>query len=164
MKYKIGQILTSNRDIEVEKMFGEKVIIPKGNKIIIGADKFAHHLKDGMIQPLQECIIVDGYDTEGIAEYLTKKLSAIFPLEEMLEDYDIEKARFEEEIDFLLDDIGFQENRRMTIIIYAMCVKTYCEVVGSYAEFGKFMVAGIVMWLGHIVIKYLFDDQRGCKR
>ena len=107
MKYKIGQILTSNRDIEVEKMFGEKVIILKGNKIIIGADKFAHHLKDGMIQPLQEGIIVDGYDTEGIAEYLTKKLSAIFPLEEMLEDYDIEKARFEEEIDFLLDDIGF---------------------------------------------------------
>ena len=46
----------------------------------------------------------------------------------------------------------------MTIIIYAMCVKTYCEVVGSYAEFGKFMAAGIVMWLGHIVIKYLFED------
>lgn len=41
MKYKIGQILTSNCDIEVEKMFGEKVIIPKGNKIIIGADEYA---------------------------------------------------------------------------------------------------------------------------
>lgn len=107
MKYKIGQILTSNCDVEVEKMFGEKVIIPKGNKIIIGADKFAHHFRNGMIQPLQEGIVVDGYDTEGIAEYLTKKLSAIFPLEEMLGDYDIEKARFEEEIDFLLNDIGF---------------------------------------------------------
>lgn len=107
MKYRIGQILTSNCDIEVEKMFGEKVIIPKGNKIIIGADKFAHHLKDGMIQPLQKGIIVDGYDTEGIAEYLIKKLCAIFPLEEMLEDYGIEKEKFEEEINFFLDDIGF---------------------------------------------------------
>lgn len=107
MKYKIGQILTSNRDIEVEKMFGEKVIIPKGNKIIIGADKFAHHLKDGMIQPLQKDTIVEEYDTEGIAEYLMKKLSEVFPLEEMFEDYGIEKEEFEEEIDFLLDDIGF---------------------------------------------------------
>lgn len=107
MKYKIGQILTSNCDVEVEKMFGEKVVIPKGNKIIIGADKFAHHLKSGMIQPLQRDAVVEGYDSEGIAKYLMKKLSAIFPLEEMLEDYDIEKARFEEEIDFLLDDIGF---------------------------------------------------------
>ena len=99
MKYKIGQILTSNRNIEVEKMFGEKVII--------GADKFAHHLKDGMIQPLQKDTIIEGYDSEGIAEYLVKKLSAMFPLEEMLEDYDIEKERFEEGIYFLLDDIGF---------------------------------------------------------
>ena len=107
MNYKVGQILEANCDTEVEKaLSGEKVVIPKGNKIIIGADKFAHHLRDGMIQPLQKDAIVEGYDSEGIAEYLTKKLSAIFPLEEMLEDYDIEKERFEEEIDFLLDDIG----------------------------------------------------------
>ena len=46
----------------------------------------------------------------------------------------------------------------MTIIIYAMCVKTYCEVVGSYAECGKFMVLGAVMWLGHIAVKHLFND------
>lgn len=46
----------------------------------------------------------------------------------------------------------------MTIIIYAMCVKTYCEVAGSYAECGKFMALGTVMWLGHIVVKYLFED------
>lgn len=50
MKYKIGQILISNQDVEVEKaLSGEKVVIPKGNKIIIGADKLAHHLRTGMI-------------------------------------------------------------------------------------------------------------------
>lgn len=49
--YKIGQILTSNCEMEVEKMFGEKVVIPKGNKVIIGADNLAHHLRNGMIQP-----------------------------------------------------------------------------------------------------------------
>lgn len=46
-EYKIGQILTSKFDTEVElALSGEKVKIPKGNKIIIGADKFAHHIKD----------------------------------------------------------------------------------------------------------------------
>ena len=62
MKYKIGQILTSNQDVEVEKaLSGEKVVIPKGNKIIIGADKLAHHLRTGMIQPLGTAE-VEGYD------------------------------------------------------------------------------------------------------
>lgn len=60
-----------------------------------------------MIQPLQKDTIVEEYDTEGIAEYLMKKLSEVFPLEEMLEDYGIEKEEFEEEIGFFLDDIGF---------------------------------------------------------
>lgn len=49
--YKIGQILTSNCEMEVEKMFGEKVVIPKGNKVIIGADNLAHHLRNDMIHP-----------------------------------------------------------------------------------------------------------------
>ena len=62
MEYKIGQIITSNEDVEIEKVLsGEKVIIPKGNKIIIGADKFAHHIKTGMIQPLQNDSEVKGY-------------------------------------------------------------------------------------------------------
>ena len=73
MKYKIGRILTSNQDVEVEKaLSGEKVVIPKGNKIIIGADKLAHHLRTGMIQPLGTAE-VEGYDSEGLAEYLSSK-------------------------------------------------------------------------------------------
>lgn len=55
MEYKIGQILTSTEDVEVEKaLSNEKVIIPKGNKVIIGADKLAHHIRNGMMQPLAE--------------------------------------------------------------------------------------------------------------
>lgn len=59
--YKIGQILTSTEDVEIEKaLSGEKVKIPKGNKIIIGADKFAHHIRNGFIQPLAEGLTVEG--------------------------------------------------------------------------------------------------------
>ena len=107
MRYKIGQILTSNCDVEVEKIFGEKVIIPKGNKVIIGADKLAHHIKTGTIQPLQAEAIVDGYDSEGIAEYIFKHLNAHFSITELLEELGVNKEVFMDVIEFALDEIGF---------------------------------------------------------
>ena len=107
MKYKIGQILTSNQDTEVEKaLSGEKVVIPKGNKIIIGADKLAHHLRTGMIQPLGMAE-VEGYDSKGLAEYLLFVLKAHFPIDEMLEDYEISERMLLDEIEYAFDDIGF---------------------------------------------------------
>lgn len=108
MSYKIGQILTSNQDIEVEKALSEeKVIIPKGNKIIIGADKLVHHLKNGMIQPLAKDLQVEGYDCNGIAEYLYMHLRNHFEIDEMLDMYEDTKDRLIEEIEYALDDIGF---------------------------------------------------------
>ena len=108
MKYKIGQILTSKEDVEIEKaLSGEKVIVPKGNKIIIGADKFAHHIRNGMIQPLQEGSEVKGYDASGIAEYLYIYLRNHFEIDDMLENYDDTKERFMEEIEYALEEIGF---------------------------------------------------------
>mgnify|MGYP006926706416 CR=1 FL=1 len=108
MKYKIGQILTSKVDTEIEKpISGERVKIPKGNKIIIGADKMAHHLKNGFIQTLQNNDEVDGYDCKGIAEYLYTYMRNRFEIDEMLENYDDTKKRFIEEIEYALNEIGF---------------------------------------------------------
>lgn len=108
MEYKVGQILTSKEDVEVEKaLSGEKVTIPKGNKIIIGADKLAHHIRNGMMQPLPENSEVKGYDTSGIAEYLYTYLRNRFEIDEMLEGYDDTKERFMEEIEYALEEIGF---------------------------------------------------------
>ena len=105
--YKIGQILTSNCEMEVEKMFGEKVVIPKGNKVIIGADNLVHHLRNGMIQPLGENIEVKGYDAEGISEFIFKWLSRFYPIDEMFEDYEVDEKEFKSEIEYALDEIGF---------------------------------------------------------
>lgn len=106
--YKIGQILTSNQEVEVEMaLSGEKVIIPKGNKIIIGPDKFAHHIRNGMMQPLQETAELSGYDTIGLAEYLYIWLKSHFPIDEMLEEYDSSANKFKQEIEVALDEIGF---------------------------------------------------------
>lgn len=107
MVYKIGQILTSTQDVEVEKaLSGEKVVIPKGNKIIIGPDNLAHHIRNGMIQPLGDAE-VKGYDCEGLAEYLMIFLKARFLIAEMLEDYDIDEQTLRDELEYALDDIGF---------------------------------------------------------
>lgn len=108
MEYRVGQILTSKEDVEVEKaLSGEKVIIPKGNKIIIGADNLAHHIRNGMMQPLPEESEVNGYDASGIAEYLYIYLRNHFEIDEMLEGYDDTKERFMEEIEYALEEIGF---------------------------------------------------------
>ena len=108
MTYKIGEILTSDCDVEVERAIsGEKVVIPKGNKIIIGADKFAHHIRNGMIQPLPEDAEVKGYDAAGIAEYVYIYARNHFAIDEMLEYYEETPADFIREIEFALDEIGF---------------------------------------------------------
>lgn len=107
MTYKIGQILTSDQDVEVRKALSdEKVILPKGNKVIIGADKLAHHISTDTIQPLGDAE-VKGYDSEGLAEYLAMALMARLPISEMLNDYDLDEKAFKEEIVYALDDIGF---------------------------------------------------------
>lgn len=114
MEYKIGQILTSSEDVEVEKVLsGDKVIIPKGNKIIIGADNLAHHIKNSMIQPLGNNVEVKGYDAEGIAEYLYMYLRCHFPIDEMLEEYGDSKEQLIKEIGYALEDIGFLKRLEM---------------------------------------------------
>lgn len=106
IKYKIGQILTSKEDLILEKgISGEKVIIPKGNRIMIGADKLAHHLKDGYIQPLPEVAEVKGYDTESIASVIYEWLNKRFNLQEdMLDEWEIEKQEFIDEIEYALSE------------------------------------------------------------
>ena len=107
MKYKIGQILTSSRDVEVEKaLSGEKVVIPKGNRIIIGADKLAHHIRDGMIQPLADSSEVKGYDSSGLAEYIYICMKAHLPVDDWMEEYGISEDEIIEEIECALDEIG----------------------------------------------------------
>ena len=56
--YKIGEILVSQRETEVETIFGRKEVIPKGNKIIITAHKLGHHIRNGMKQPLQKLSLI----------------------------------------------------------------------------------------------------------
>ena len=103
--FKIGDIITFKEDVVLEKdISGKKVTIPKGNKIAIGADGLAHHLRDGYIQPFGYEIKLKGYNTDNIAEIIYNHLKFIYPLEEFFEDYDIDKQDFINEISWELSD------------------------------------------------------------
>ena len=106
MTYKIGQILISTEELELEKaLSGEKVIIPKGNEVIIGGDNFAHHIRSNIIQVLPIDAVIEGYDCEGLADYIVRKLKAMYPLSEMLEDYEIDEKDFTDDIEYILSEI-----------------------------------------------------------
>ena len=106
--YKIGQLFVVKSDIPVEMaLSGETKVVRKGSKVIIGADKLAHHF-DGCIQPLSKDAIVEGHDATGLAEWITYCLYNAIPwLTEALEDYDVNAEEVQSAIEGALEEIGF---------------------------------------------------------
>ena len=110
-KYAIGQILTAKRDLKVEKaMSGEIVEVKKDSKVIIGADKLAHHWDGSIVQPLAKDIVVEGYDASGLATWIAHILLQEVPcLADVIEDYDINVEDFQQTIESALEEVGFYE-------------------------------------------------------
>ena len=110
-KYKIGEMFTVKEDYEGTLALSEtKKTIRKGSKIIIGADRLAHHMNDGMIQPLSKDAEVEGYDAEGLAEFIFHDICNYLPFCEFLEEYggefEINKDGFIDAIESALTEIG----------------------------------------------------------
>ena len=106
--YRIGEMKITTKEITIEKAISaDTVVIPKGTQIIIGADRMAHHLYTGYIQPLQKDAIVKDYDVHGLAELIYLKLKDRFQIDTLLEMYDDSDANFKEIIANALEDIGF---------------------------------------------------------
>ena len=102
--YKVGQILKFTEDCYL-KGLGNRVKIPKGKKVIIGADGFAYHT-DGLFQPLGGAV-VEGYDTEGLANYIYANMSMHISIDEILEENGITEEDFVDELACALEAIGF---------------------------------------------------------
>lgn len=106
-KYKIGETFTVQSDYEGTLALSEtKKTVRKGSKIIIGADRLAHHVNDGMIQPLAEDAEVKGYDAKGLSEYILLCLTAHYPIDEVLEEYDISKDDVIERLEYAFCELG----------------------------------------------------------
>ena len=107
MRY--GQIITSKVETEVETCLGGKVTIPKGNKVIVGFDKFGHHICSGIVQSFSDELLnelEDKVDASGLAKYLTMFLWNKFPISELAEEYEFTKGDFQEKIEWALNEIG----------------------------------------------------------
>ena len=106
-EFKYGQLLVSKEDVEVEKaLSGDKVVIPKGNKVVIGWDGLAHHLRDGCIQPLGDDATINGAVNNGVVEIICRYLTARLPIKEALGEYDITLDELKEIIEEALEEIG----------------------------------------------------------
>lgn len=103
--YKIGQMLTVSKDIELGGFRGDKKLVKKGTKIWIGADKLAHY-RDGSIQRLAEDSTVEGYDDKGIMERIFAQLATDLPLREICEEYEIDSEEIKTSIEWALDELG----------------------------------------------------------
>lgn len=108
-KYNIGQILIIKEDVELEGFLGNKKKVRAGTKVYIGADNFAHY-PDGTLQTLGKEIKIQGYSVKGISEWLYMWLSTRLPLDDFLDDYEISKEDFKEEIEDALEELGMWDN------------------------------------------------------
>lgn len=90
MKYAIGRI-TNDDD---------------GNYIIIGADHLTHGMRDGKIRKLPENTEVEGYNSYGLTEFLIDRLKRVYPIDDMLDDYQITEDEFKEEIICVFEELG----------------------------------------------------------
>lgn len=114
MKYNIGQEVALQQDIEVQSISG-KHILPKGTKGLVMADKDlpAIRLEDGknfyFNKADSEALELVGYDTKEISAFIYKYLSIFTPLDDMLDDYDMEADTFKGYIVDALEELGFYE-------------------------------------------------------
>lgn len=107
MNYEIGQVLVANQDIELERgITGEKVAIRAGTKTYVGADRFAHHT-NGFIRHFPESTSIEGYDVDGIAEWVFNYIYRQLPLDVALEEAEISHEEFKEYIAEALQELGF---------------------------------------------------------
>lgn len=108
--YNIGQTLTSQQDIEIERCLGTKDVIKKGAKVYIGADKFAHHA-DGTIQPLGNNAEIKGYSVTGLADFIWNYIKTDTPIDKYsLEEYGETPDCIKNAIMDALEELGFWDH------------------------------------------------------
>lgn len=110
MEFSIGDVFEVTETYKGKSVLSnEEVTIPEGEKVIIGADKLAHHISSGMISPIGEDSTVEGYNAKGIANYICLFLRShlAFDLDEMLNEYDHTINDLADEIQYALQEIGF---------------------------------------------------------
>lgn len=109
LKFKQGQVVVANQDIELELASGEKEVIEKGSKAVVGFDRYMHHY-NGKIQGFTDDVVIEGVSAGGLTQYLVDYLRTRLPLREMLEDYDLSEEVLGQTIFEAFEEIGLSED------------------------------------------------------
>ena len=113
-KYRIGQILIANSDFEIDRGFlWDKITIPKGGKVIVGADDMAYYIDGTYPRVIAKNANAEGYDPDGIANYLYNMLKSEYGIDYYLQDIGRTSIDFMYSIKKCLEAIGFKRPCRM---------------------------------------------------
>lgn len=105
---KIGQEVEFKNDFKIETLItGTKLQVKKGDKALVTSRGFKILTGEarGKINAFNERDETNGYDYENISKVIFKRLNAVYGLEMYLEDEEINKKEFIEEIEDVLTDI-----------------------------------------------------------
>lgn len=107
-KFKIGQIVVTNRDVKtVREISEQEITIHKGEKAIVGPDQNMYHF-NGVIREIPGRLMENGYDVDGLAEWICHYLSAnCNDFNRMIEGRDDLAQEMKEYVAAALYNIGF---------------------------------------------------------
>lgn len=104
---KIGQEIEMTEDFVIESCLGTKVLeVKKGDKGYIDGNKLIHYTTGkarGMLQKVD--VEIKGFDYENISKIIFNRLNSSYNIKEFLDDYDLDKKEFTEEIENALIEI-----------------------------------------------------------
>lgn len=105
---KIGEKIKFKEDFEIKTIVSEKKLqVKKGDKCIVTKDglKVLNGEARGKILNFHKSDKVEGYDYENIADMIFNRLNAMFGLDMYLDEEELERHDFVEEIADVLMDI-----------------------------------------------------------
>lgn len=105
-KIKMGDIIMAQDHVEFESESGDKLILEKGDKSIIGFDGMIHCLKQRCLIKPDDAMEIEGYSATGLAQFLGAWLDNVFDLEKVLSRTNIEQDDLVKCMEAALVEIG----------------------------------------------------------
>lgn len=126
LKLNIGQKIELTEDMPITGgLSGDKIALPKGTPLFVGADKKFFYMLNGKMLKINEAEwgITGGYSVTGLAEWLYQRLSHSWGIDEMLEEavgYDDTQLsdqvkEFKKTIGEALEDLGMYDHTGNTL-------------------------------------------------
>lgn len=97
----------SQANAQMKKNVNERCdfTIPKGSEMVVGFDKKLH-FENWTIDLQKNMELIDGVSATGLADYVYRSLFEILPMEEIIEQYELDELEVREALDDVFVKIG----------------------------------------------------------